>query len=149
MQGCLHTQLNWSNRWSNKQNACLQFGLLVSAYLLANCSTRLHSKQAQQAAQSYFLFYFVVWHTGDKVQSIHQLLGYVHDSSGYKCLRPGSHHQVVSPLSSRLLQDVLLCNSCHSTGLSPSQPWAICLWCDVLWGDLGSIRSSADAWFTM
>lgn len=27
--------------------------------------------------------------TGDKVQSIHQLLGYVHDSSGYKCLRPG------------------------------------------------------------
>ncbi len=54
------------------------------------------SQQASPAAaQSYFLFYFVVWHTGDKVQSIHQLLGYVHDSSGY--LRPGSHH-----LSSRV-----------------------------------------------
>jgi len=84
-----------------KQTECM-FAIWPTCQCIFACQLLYTTSQQASPAQSYFLFYFVVWHTGDKVQSIHQLLGYVHDSSGYKCLRPGSHHQVVSPLSSRV-----------------------------------------------
>ncbi len=84
-----------------KQRECM-FAIWPTCQCIFACQLLYLTSQQASQAQSYFLFYFVVWHTGDKVRRIHLLLGYVHDSSGYKCLRPGSHHQVVSPLSSRV-----------------------------------------------
>ena len=144
MQGCLHTQLNWSNRWSNKQNACLQFG---NAYLSVHIClpTALHDFTASKPSKQHN-------HT-----SFSTLLSDIQETrsrastscSDMSMTQVGICDQEATIFLQGFLQDVLLCNSCHSTGLSPSQPWAVCLWCDVLWGDLGSIRSSAEARFTM
>lgn len=102
LQGCLHTQLNWSNRWSNKQNACLKFG---NAYLsIAYLPTALHDFTASKPSKQHN-------HTScstllSDIQGTRSRASTncsdVHDSSGYKCFRWGSHHQVVSPLSSRV-----------------------------------------------
>ena len=72
----------------------------------------------------------------------------VHDSSGYKCFRRGSHHQVVSPLCSRVSAGCPLVQQLPQYRAVSKSALGNLFRCDVLWGDLGSIRPSADARLT-
>ncbi len=136
-------QLNWSNRWSNKQNARLQFG---NAYLFCIFATALHGFTASKPNKqhNHTSFSTLLSDMQGTRSRASTSCADVHDSSGYKRYRRGSHHQEVSPLSSRvsawcpLVQQLPQYRAVSKSALGGP------FWCDVLWGDLGSIRPSAE-----